>query len=567
LRLSTPRLLATRPAVSPVRTLTAIVALVCGLAGYGLAGIPAANAQGLAAVPAPGAVLEPGGTATIAIRVMALEPGSTLPGVGATLIGPAAATVRAALYYGLDWGYADSDPQQVLAAVGYAQTGAWPDTGDHTIATRILSAAQANPNPSWLSQGTSLLVARQNSRVQITAGALTATGLNGRMGTGTLQVTSLSSARQSLYLPYGVLLSDGTNQALAWAVSVETGPAATVAATETPAATATEPAAATATATVAPPTAIGPSPTRTPRKPGPDTPTATAAAASPTVAPPTRTPKPPPYTATATVAAPTQTPVAIAKPPTVAVAQPPTQAPAAPPTAPPAPASSGANNRPADTGPGLPAARPASGPPTIPPAKVAADQSAAGILPPPQATGAPSAIPTGNPPPVATARPSVTRAGAPSATPPPSPSPRPTVPSEIPRTLPPPTTAVAPTVPPLPTGQTLPVVTPAPPTPAATVSGAPGIEPPVKPTEVPAEEPTTTTEELPTPIVLNPGPAEPPPAAGGGNIGGVTGLPPQQQPTTGHGSSPVFPALFLLGTLALTLGIVLRRATRAGSHS
>jgi hypothetical protein len=543
-----------------VRTLTTILVLVCGLAGYGQAGIPAANAQGLAAVPAPSAVLEPGGTATIAIRVLALGPGSTLPGAGATLIGPAAATVRAALYYGLDWGYADSDAQQVLAAVWYGQTGAWPDTGDHTIATRILSAAQANPNPSWLSQGTSLLVARQSSRVQITAGALTATGLNGRMGTGTLQVTSLSSMRQSLYLPYGVLLSDGTNQALAWAVSVETGPApaATGAATETPAATATEPAAATATATGAPPTASGPSPTRTPRKPSPDTATATAAAASPTVAPPTRTPKPPPYTATATVAPPTaQPPVAIAKPPAVAVAKPPTQA----------PAPLGANNRPADTGPGLPAARPASGPPTIPPAKVAADRNAVGILPPPQATGAPSVIPTGNPPPVATARPSATRGVAPGVTPSPSPSPRPTVPAEVTRALP---TATGPgraTVPPLPTIPSLPGLTSAPPTPPATVSSAPGIEPPVKPTEVPAAEPTATMEELPTPIVLNPGPAEPPPAAGGGNTGGVTGLPPQEQPTTGHASSPLFSALFLVGILALTLGIVLRRATRAGSPS
>jgi hypothetical protein len=99
------------------------------------------------------------------------------------------------------------------------------------------------------------------------------------------------------------------------------------------------------------------------------------------------------------------------------------------------------------------------------------------------------------------------------------------------------------------------------------VSSAPGIEPPVKPTEVPAEEPTATTEELPTPIVLNPGPAEPPPATGGDNTGGVTGLPPQQQPTTGHGSSPLFSALFLVGILALTLGIVLRRTTRASSHS
>jgi hypothetical protein len=89
----------------------------------------------------------------------------------------------------------------------------------------------------------------------------------------------------------------------------------------------------------------------------------------------------------------------------------------------------------------------------------------------------------------------------------------------------------------------------------------------VKPTEVPAPEPTATIEELPTPIVLNPGPAEPPPAAGGGNTGGVTGLPPQEQPTTGHASSPLFSALFLMGILALTLGIVLRRATRAGSPS
>jgi hypothetical protein len=551
-----------------VRTLTALLILVCGLAGYGLTGSPAANAQGLAAVPAPSAVVEPGGTATIAVRVLALGPGGTLPGAGTTLAGTAAPTVRAALYYGLDWGYADSDPQQVLAAVWYAQTGAWPDTGDHAVAARILSAAQANPNPSWLSQGTSLLLAQQNNRVQIAAGPLTATGLNGRMGTGTLQVTSLSSTRQSLYLPYGVLLSDGTNQALAWAVSVETGPAPAATATEPAAATATatEPAAATATATGAPPTTTDPSPAPTrSRKPPLDTPTATPSAEPPTAVPPTRTPKPPPYTptATVTVAPPTETPVAIAHPPTVAVAKPPTQAAPAPGAG--APPESGPNNRPADAGPDLPAARPASGPPTVPPAHVAADRHAAGILPPPQATGAPSAVPTGNPGPIATAPP--TRLAAASPTPSTSPSPRPTATAAIPRTLPTVTAAVAPTLPPLPTRGGPPVVMPPSPTPSTTVGARPGIEPPVKPTEPPPSEPTAATEELPTPIVLNPGPPEPPPVAGGGTAGGATGQPPQQQPTTGHGSSPVFPALFLVGTLALTLGIVLRRATRAAVRS
>ncbi len=524
----------------------------------GLAGIPAAHAQSLAAVPAPNAVVEPGGTATIAVRVLALGPGGTLPGAGTTLIGPAAATVRAALYYGLDWGYADSDPQQVLAAVWYAQTGAWPDSGDHAVAARILSAAQANPNPSWLSQGTSLLLARQNNRVQIAAGPLTATGLDGRMGTGTLEATSLSSARQSLYLPYGVLLSDGTNQALAWAVSIETGTAPVATATEPAAATATatEPAAPTATAAVAPPTATGPSPTATrSRKPPLDTPTATPTAEPPTVVPPTRTPKPPPYTpaATATVAPPTETPVAIAHPPTVAVAKPPTQAAPAPGAG--APPESGPSNRPADAGSDLPAARPASGPPTVPPAQVAADHNAAGILPPPQATGAPSAIPTGNASPIATPPPAPTRAAAPSATP----SPRPTATSAIPRTLPTVTTAVPPTLPPLPTRGGPPVITPPSPTPSPAGGARPGIEPPGKTPELPPPTATAATEQLPTPIVLNPGPPEPPPVAGGG----ATGQPPQQQPTTGHGSSPVFPALFLVGTLALTLGIVLRRATRA----
>jgi hypothetical protein len=67
--------------------------------------------------------------------------------------------------------------------------------------------------------------------------------------------------------------------------------------------------------------------------------------------------------------------------------------------------------------------------------------------------------------------------------------------------------------------------------------------------------------------VLNPGPPEPPPVAGGGTAGGATGQPPQQQPTTGHGSSPEFPALFLVGTMAQTLGIVMRRATRAAVRS
>src|SRR5207302_6036083 len=95
----------------------------------------------------------------IEVQGIALQPGSALPTGSLTLSTSALAPdrVRTALYYGIDWGYATSDPQQVALAVWWVQDGTWHGT-DHATAERIANAAASSPGtPSWNPDGRSLL--------------------------------------------------------------------------------------------------------------------------------------------------------------------------------------------------------------------------------------------------------------------------------------------------------------------------------------------------------------------------------------------------------------------------
>ena len=183
-----------------------------------LVGTTGAIAAPLADVPAHTITLPAGGTATLDVRGIALHPGATLPSDRLTLasIPLAQDRIRTTLFYGIDWGYAGSAPDQVALAVWYAQDGVWRDA-NHTIAERIVTAAGASQGtPSWRPDGRSLLSLVGE---QITLGELTLVPLaeSSAIGRGRLTLSNTSEQDVVVYLPYGTLFTGPSGDALVWA--------------------------------------------------------------------------------------------------------------------------------------------------------------------------------------------------------------------------------------------------------------------------------------------------------------------------------------------------------------
>src|SRR5262245_31238460 len=138
--LRTPRHYVTRRRAVTLMLLGLIAALF-GPLGRGAA-VPSASAAPLASVPAVAVNVPAGGSASLEVRGFALQPGAVLP-QGPMTLGQqplASDRVRTTLYYGIDWGYAATDPQQVALAIWWAQDGNWL-APDHAIAERIAGAA------------------------------------------------------------------------------------------------------------------------------------------------------------------------------------------------------------------------------------------------------------------------------------------------------------------------------------------------------------------------------------------------------------------------------------------
>lgn len=168
-----------------------------------------------------------GGSAAISVRGIALQPGSLLPTGALTVANPPfpADRVRTTLYYGIDWGYTDSDPQQVALAVWWMQDGTWRDP-NHDIAARIANAAASSPGtPSWNPEGRSLLPLVGQGQITLSDLSLTASQYPS-IGDGSLAVQNTSDQDLIVYLPYGTIFSDGTASVLVWAVATA-GPTAT----------------------------------------------------------------------------------------------------------------------------------------------------------------------------------------------------------------------------------------------------------------------------------------------------------------------------------------------------
>lgn len=188
---------------------------------------------------------------------MALQPGASLPtgtfDVAVQSLAPD--LVRTALFYGIDWGYTSTAPDQVVLAVWWMQNNTWPTT-DHTVAQRIADAAATAPGtPSWNPDGRNLLTVTQSGQVTLAPLTLTPSALNASLGSGTLVITNTGINSVTVYLPYGTVFSNTGGQVLVWASCTTANPTAnpTTQTAATASATATL-AAATDTPSPVPPT-------------------------------------------------------------------------------------------------------------------------------------------------------------------------------------------------------------------------------------------------------------------------------------------------------------------------
>src|SRR4051812_48123585 len=210
-----PRLPKSIMRAAVITVLGLVMAMLSPLAG--LFGASSAHASPLGSVPAVSVTVPAGGSATLQVRGLALQPGSLLP-QGALALGQqtlATERVRTALYYGINWGYADTDPQQVALAVWWAQNGQWPET-DHTYAQRIADAAAASPGlPPWLGDGRSLVSLVSRGQLSLTSLSL-APASTTSFGTGTLTVRNSSGQDLLVYLPYGTVFTGANGSALVW---------------------------------------------------------------------------------------------------------------------------------------------------------------------------------------------------------------------------------------------------------------------------------------------------------------------------------------------------------------
>lgn len=154
---------------------------------------------------------------------MALQPGSTLT---TGVLAPAAQSfppdkVRIALYYGINWGYTESAPQQAVLAVWYTQDSAWRGS-NHTDADSIVSAAANAPGmPSWNPAGRSVLQLASAGQVSLSQLTFAPSEGSPTVGNGTLLVTNTSNTPLTVHVPYGAVFGTGSEATLVWAVGMD----------------------------------------------------------------------------------------------------------------------------------------------------------------------------------------------------------------------------------------------------------------------------------------------------------------------------------------------------------
>jgi hypothetical protein len=196
----------------------------------------------LQSVPAVAVTVPAGGSATLEIKGFALQPGSTIAQGSYSLAQQPLASdrVRTSLYYGIDWGYTETGPQQVALAIWWAQDGAWLSE-ERAVAERIANAAASAPGlPVWLADGRSIVSLVAQGQLAISEMRLSPSTSAPALAVGTLVLRNTTGQDIVAHLPYGTTFTGQAGSALVWAIGVGAAPPPQASATpEPPAATAT----------------------------------------------------------------------------------------------------------------------------------------------------------------------------------------------------------------------------------------------------------------------------------------------------------------------------------------
>ncbi len=199
--------------------------------------VPGTTTPGAATGGAQVLNLNAGETATLQIRGFCLDPGKPFPNAFGQPAVVATDTIRSALYYAVQQGYDQSNPDQVQEAVWYLQTGTWQHPS-HDLGQQIVNAAQGMTPPA-APAGTSVLDALGAHNVSMQVSFSPAPGTapgQAFYGDGTIQVTNSGSSQMQVYLPFGTIFppADPTTQRLV-AFVTGTNQTPTPAATNSPA--------------------------------------------------------------------------------------------------------------------------------------------------------------------------------------------------------------------------------------------------------------------------------------------------------------------------------------------
>ena len=144
-------------AMTPIMTGTAAATGTTTVSGTTTPGAATGGAQVLN--------LQAGETATLQIRGFCLDPGKPFPNAFGQPAAVATDTIRSALYYAVQQGYDQSNPDQVQEAVWYLQTGTWQNAA-HDLGQQIVTAAQGMTPPA-APAGTSVLDALGANNVSV----------------------------------------------------------------------------------------------------------------------------------------------------------------------------------------------------------------------------------------------------------------------------------------------------------------------------------------------------------------------------------------------------------------
>lgn len=178
-----------------------------------------ASAAPLSSMPVPSVTVPAGGKAALEVQGFALQPGAALPQGALSLAQQPLASdrMRTALYYGVSWGYAQTDPQQVALALWFIQNGVWLSE-NRSIAERIANSANAPGVPSWTADGRSIFTLASQGQLSVSDLSLTPGTLSTSSGKGVLVLQNTGTQSIVANLPYGAVFTGASGPVIVWSV-------------------------------------------------------------------------------------------------------------------------------------------------------------------------------------------------------------------------------------------------------------------------------------------------------------------------------------------------------------